>query len=151
MIQELEGVRAGVGSSMQWIRVRGGITIAHVHGLWVAGTKDDTPERIEQSQNINAILNRMRGEKILIGDFNLNPDTKSIKLLEGNMRNLVREYGITTTRSELSKASKGKFADYAFVSAGVKLRKFSVLSAIVSDHLPLCLEIENPGGHSSRR
>lgn len=56
-------------------------------------------------------------DAILIGDLNLDPDTESIKILEKEMRNLVKKYSIQTTRSDLySKKEIMPLADYCFVS-----------------------------------
>lgn len=119
---------------------------ANVHGVAYPGSKRDTPERIKQSQKIVEFLNGERGEKILGGDFNLLPDTESIRMIErAGMRNLVKEYGITTTRTMLSygqypESDRQYFADYAFVSTGVQVKDFTVPQIEVSDHLPLILE-----------
>lgn len=130
--------------NMQWVRfVSKGtdFVVVNVHGLWNGKGKDDTPERIAQSKLIKEFLDRSRGVKILCGDFNLNPETESIELLEKGMRNLVKEYGITSTRTSLY-TKPGKFADYAFVSEDLNVKDFRVLPDEVSDHAPLLLEVE---------
>ena len=116
--------------------------IANVHGLWQGVSKEDTSERINQSNVINGLLSKFGGSRVLCGDFNLNPDTESVKILEKSMRNLVRENKITATRSSLTPERKGRFADYAFVSDKIKVKNFKVLNELVSDHLPLYLEFE---------
>jgi exonuclease III len=117
--------------------------IAQVHGLWQSGGKEDTPERKEQSHMINKILSDFGERRILCGDFNLLPDTESIRILEeGAMRNLIKEYRINTTRSSLASEGKGKFADYMFVSDKIRVEDFKVPKIDVSDHLPLCLDFE---------
>ena len=76
------------------------------------------------------------------GDFNLLPDTQSIKKLENfGLRNLVKEYNITSTRTSFYTKSE-KFADYAFVSSEIAVKDFKVLPDEVSDHSPLYLEFE---------
>ncbi|TSD04467.1 MAG: hypothetical protein Greene071436_144 [Parcubacteria group bacterium Greene0714_36] len=121
-------------------------TLANLHGIAYPGTKLDTPERIAQSQKIVDFLAGEPGEKILGGDFNLMPDSESIRMIErGGMRNLITEYGITTTRNplsygEYSESERQYFADYTFVSPGVQVKSFSVPQVEVSDHLPLVLE-----------
>jgi endonuclease/exonuclease/phosphatase family metal-dependent hydrolase len=80
--------------------------------------------------------------KILMGDFNLLPDTESIKIIEAaGLRNLIKEFGITETRTELYK-KKLRFADYAFVSPEIKVKDFKVLPDVVSDHSPQYLDFE---------
>jgi endonuclease/exonuclease/phosphatase family metal-dependent hydrolase len=112
----------------------------NVHGLWNGKGKDDAPERIIQSNIIRQFIDKVGGEKILCGDFNLNPETESIKILEKDMRNLVKDYAVTSTRTSLYK-KPGKFADYIFTSRGINIKDFKVLPEEVSDHSALVLEI----------
>jgi endonuclease/exonuclease/phosphatase family metal-dependent hydrolase len=117
------------------------LAICNFHGMWIKGTnKKDTPERIEQSHHIRKILDSFSGEKILCGDFNLLPDGESIKILEKNMRNLITDYHITSTRSSLYKTTGVKFADYILISPGIKVKDFKVRPDEVSDHLALELD-----------
>ncbi|MDO8536953.1 MAG: hypothetical protein Q7R94_01760 [bacterium] len=118
--------------------------LCNLHGIVYLGHKKDTPERLRQSQMIKEFLAKEDGAKILCGDFNLLPSTKSISVLEENMRNLIAEFNIERTRSKLSpwwgKEGFQKFADYVFVSQDVRVMNFSVPDVDVSDHLPLVLE-----------
>ncbi|MCL5435040.1 MAG: endonuclease/exonuclease/phosphatase family protein [Patescibacteria group bacterium] len=113
--------------------------IANLHGFWISESKEDTPERFEQSDRIIKFLRSYKHRKILCGDFNLNPDTKSMLILEKNMVNLVKKYKVKSTRSNLH-TRKDKFADYILVSKDIKVLGFKVLQDEVSDHLPLFLE-----------
>lgn len=122
------------------------LTIAHLHGIAHPGTKLDSPARLEQSRNIIDFLNRQTGEKILCGDFNLMPETESIKMIEkGGLRNLIQDFKISDTRGSLSLAKypddPQHFADYCFTSPGLVIKSFSVPDLSVSDHLPMILEI----------
>ncbi len=115
------------------------ITICNFHGIWIPMSKQDSQSRIKQSKKIKQFLDQQGGEKILCGDFNLDLNTKSIKILEGSIRNLIREYQIPTTRNKYFPGDE-KFADYVFVSDGIKVIDFQVPNVKVSDHLPLILE-----------
>lgn len=119
-------------------------TIANLHGLWNGGSKTDAPERIVQSQNVRSFLQGIAGPKILCGDFNLLPDTQSLRMMEEGMVNLVRSSAITSTRTPLYRhfhdPAASKFADYMLVSPDVTVHKFAVLPYIASDHSPLFLE-----------
>lgn len=104
--------------------------------------KSDSEKRIRQSNMIVNFMNLFDCPKILMGDFNLLPDTESIKIIEAaGLRNLIKEFGITETRTELYK-KKLRFADYAFVSPEIKVKDFKVLPDVVSDHSPLYLDFE---------
>ena len=76
-------------------------TIFNFHGLWNGNGKTDTEDRLGQSKKIMEFVNSTKGEKIICGDFNLRPDTESIKILENGMINLIKEYGINSTRTSL--------------------------------------------------
>jgi endonuclease/exonuclease/phosphatase family metal-dependent hydrolase len=131
-----------MGRNMQYIEVEENgksVTIANVHGLWNGVGKTDTEDRLEQSKNIKSFLGSIDGDKILCGDFNLLPDTHSLALLEDGYRNLVKEKGITSTRSHFYSKPE-KFADYILVTPDVEVKEFKVLEDVVSDHLPLLLE-----------
>ncbi len=124
---------------LQWMHGDKPYTIINFHGLWHPTIKKiDYDERIEQSRKLRAFLDSLPGEKILCGDFNLNPDTESFMMLKNGMRDLIEEYGITSTRSELY-PKPIKFADYTLVTPGVKVLDFSVPSVTASDHLPMIL------------
>lgn len=128
-------------------------TLANMHGTAYPGSKLDTPERLEQSKRIVDFLAEEKGDppadeagKILGGDFNLLPETESIKMIEKTgMRSLIKEYRIKTTRSVLNYArypenERQYFSDYAFVSSDVQVTNFGVPQLNISDHLPLILE-----------
>jgi hypothetical protein len=112
-------------------------TICNLHGVWIRGFgKGDNAERIFQSNKIKSFLDLIDGKKIICGDFNLLPDTTSIKILEENLVNLINIYDIKTTRSSYYDR-EDKFADYVFVSSDIEVLNFGVLKEEVSDHLPL--------------
>ena len=116
------------------------VIIGNFHGIWFPGPKTDSPSRIDQSKKIAKFFEKQTGGKILCGDFNLSIKTESLKILEKDMRNLIKEYKIPTTRSELYDRADDKFADYTFVSKDIEISNFQVPSIEVSDHLPMVLE-----------
>lgn len=123
----------------------GPITVINFHGLWtetgLGKGKNDSPERLEQSDKILKFMERIRNPFVLCGDFNLLPDTKSIQKFEdAGLRNLIKEFGVTSTRTSFYTKPQ-KFADYAFISDGINLKNFRVLPDEVSDHAPLLIEI----------
>jgi len=121
------------------------LLVANVHGKWYPGDKKDTQERIEQSEKILNAIKRYPVPKIICGDFNLLPDTKSIGFLERDYKNLIKDFGIKSTRNKVSWELNNNvqyFADYTFVSPEIKVKKFEVPYNEVSDHLPMVLEFE---------
>ena len=119
------------------------LTVINFHGLWNGEGKGDSDDRILQSQNILSFLKEQTGEVILCGDFNLTPDTESLRIIgSSGLRNLISEYGITSTRTSLY-AKPVRHASYVFVSDGIQVADFKVLPEEVSDHAALLLEINN--------
>ncbi|MFA5841135.1 MAG: endonuclease/exonuclease/phosphatase family protein [Candidatus Paceibacterota bacterium] len=127
---------------IQVITLKNKLSILNFHGIY-GGYKKDTKERELQTKRIQEILIKLDEPKILIGDFNLNPDTNAVAELEKLMRNLIKENNINATRSDLYEEKEiMPFADYAFVSKDINIKDFRVLQDEVSDHLPLFLEIK---------
>lgn len=125
--------------NVQYVTVTYGgrpFSVLNFHGLWNGQGKSDTPDRLEQSKRIVDFTKKLSGPFVLCGDFNLLPETESLRMLENaGMRNLVREYGITSTRSPLYTKPE-KYADYMLAS-GVDVVSFEVLPDVVSDHMAL--------------
>ncbi len=128
------------------------LTIVQLHGNSQPADKLDSAKRLEQSQKVVDFLATREGEKIVMGDFNLLPETESIKMFAAaGYRNLIINYDVKTTRGsnmrrlnpeyEFGKYGFQEFADYAFVSPGVEVKSFQVPDLPVSDHLPLILEV----------
>jgi endonuclease/exonuclease/phosphatase family metal-dependent hydrolase len=64
--------------------------------------------------------------------------------MERGMTNLVKTYGIKSTRTSLyreyGKPGASNFADYVIVSPDIKVESFEVLPDLASDHAALRLE-----------
>jgi endonuclease/exonuclease/phosphatase family metal-dependent hydrolase len=130
---------------MQWVHIKNGtkdVIIMNVHGHWDASGKSDTSNRLEQSKIINKFIETTGSTpKIMVGDFNLLPETESIKMLEKNFTNLITKYNIPTTRTELY-TGDDKHTDYVFVSEEILVEKFEILPDVVSDHTPISLSFD---------
>lgn len=123
------------------------LAVANFHGMPFPGSKLDTADRLLQSETILNVYKQKTGEFMVLGDFNLLPETKSIGMLEENgLRSMISEFGIETTRSELNgwrgKEDEQKFADYVFVTKGIHVKNFEVPDINISDHLPMIMEFE---------
>lgn len=126
-------------------------SIFNVQGMAYPGHKLDTELRLKQSKQILKFASQLAKPHIIMGDFNLLPNTKSVSMFEEvGYKNLIKYFKITTTRNDLADHTKndkqyfGKqhFADYCFVSPEVKVLNFEVPNVEVSDHLPLILDFE---------
>lgn len=118
------------------------LNIFNLHGLWNGMGKSDSEYRLEQSRRIVAYTDQFTGSKILCGDFNLLPNTKSIKIIEeSGMKNLITDNGIISTRTSYYKKDI-RFADYVFTNDKVEVFSFEVVEDEISDHSALKLAFE---------
>ncbi|MDP2673231.1 MAG: hypothetical protein Q8O84_05450 [Nanoarchaeota archaeon] len=132
------------------------LSIINIHSEALPGHKLDTKKRIEFVEEVLKFT-KNNNNTIIGGDFNLMPRTKCIKIFEeNNLINLIKKSNIKKTRNRhaweqaknLSKElghkfyGNQRFADYCFVSKGIKVKSFEVPNIEISDHLPLILEFE---------
>jgi endonuclease/exonuclease/phosphatase family metal-dependent hydrolase len=136
----------GLGLYLEISTEKGNLHLFNVHGAMRPIDKLDSPGRLKQSQGLLECFKSKDGFKIIGGDFNMLPDTQSMRMFaENGYRDMIREFGVKTTRNELAWAkypdNPQYHADYVFLGPDVKLEHFSVVENEVSDHLPLVLEI----------
>ncbi|TAL58487.1 MAG: endonuclease/exonuclease/phosphatase family protein [Legionella sp.] len=140
--QHFPGIGLNHNRNLQWVECEVNkqiYSILNVHGLWNGKGKGDTPERIAQSQRIRHFMDTIATPKILCGDFNLRPETESMKILEAGMINLITLNDIHSTRTHYYTKPE-KYADYILTSPEIQVKQFAVLSEEVSDHCPLLLD-----------
>lgn len=118
------------------------LQVLNVHGTYTKDKKDNE-RTIKQCQHI---LNSAKKHlpTIIVGDFNLLPNTKSIELLDKEYFNLIKLYYIKTTRPDFQDEhdTGNNVVDYIFVNNKIKVRDFKVINTSISDHLPLVLDFE---------
>lgn len=140
--QHYPGIGLNHDRNLQWMECKINqklYSILNVHGLWNGKGKNDTPERINQSQRIRQFMDTINTPKILCGDFNLRPDTESIKILEQGMINLITTHNIRSTRTHFY-TKEEKYADYILTSPEIIINNFKVMDDEVSDHAALFLD-----------
>lgn len=132
---------------IQFITPRGKrFSVFNLHGYYAGygNGKGDTEKRLNQAMQIAAILRKTEEPWILCGDFNMTPDSKSLRVIADSCEcaHLIEQYGIPTTRTTLypkEKWEKNPHADYVF-TRGVEIDSFRVDSeCLASDHAPLFL------------
>ena len=118
------------------------IQIINVHGIWNKNKIGDE-RTIKQSE---FILSKIRNDipVIIVGDFNLLPNTESIKILDNKLINLIAKYNIESTRPKFDDGldTGNMVCDYVFVSDKVVVNDLKVIESNISDHLPLLLDFE---------
>ncbi|KZK76554.1 Endonuclease/Exonuclease/phosphatase family protein [Pseudovibrio sp. Ad46] len=122
------------------------VSITHMHGLRDLNGKKDTLERFEQAKrllNISQAVSEPGDLRVVCGDFNVEPGSETIRLLEDDgFVELVNHYEIETTRNSHYK-KPGKFADYMLIDRVDEIMDFQVLQKPeVSDHCPLVLTLK---------
>lgn len=115
------------------------LVIHNFHGI-PGSHKKDTKERNLQTKRLLEMTNNDNSQ-IMVGDFNLDLNTEAISMLGDRMENLIKVFGVKSTRnSNYNNFKTLPFADYAFSSKDIRVNSFQVLSDEVSDHLALFLD-----------
>jgi endonuclease/exonuclease/phosphatase family metal-dependent hydrolase len=114
--------------------------ILNHHGHHIDAHKLGDEETIRQTSMIIDYIKQLEGAVILCGDFNLAPESESIKQFDSVLRNLSVEYSLKTTRSLLT--YKNEVCDYIFVSQNIDVKDFTMDVTIISDHNALILDFE---------
>lgn len=129
------------------------LTVCNIHG-WYGGKgfgKGDSPERIKQSQAIIDFVQSLGNtDRVLVsGDFNIRPDTESMKIIEQGINpdgNIIRKFGIPTTRTTLYDAAKRAnepHAGYVLLGDGLVATTCVVNDEMeVSDHAPIWIDFK---------
>lgn len=118
------------------------LRILNYHGIWTK-EKIGNKETLKACQKINQLAKEVDYPVIITGDFNLFPDTKSMKIFK-DFTSLVDTHNIKTTRPKSNELShlRRNVIDYILISKGIKINSFEVLDSDISDHLPLVLNFE---------
>ena len=138
------GKEANAVQCLEIVTKTGNFWVMNFHGQSRPGDKLDTPKRLKQSKILAGLIKKLKGPKILCGDFNLMPNTESVRIVERTgLENLITIYKIKNTRNSVSWKRYGNrqhFADFTFVSPGLKVKSFKVPYNLASDHLPMVVE-----------
>lgn len=119
------------------------ICLINVHGIWNRDKLGD--ERcIHQMHSILEEVKRIDLPTIIVGDFNLLPESEAISIMNKYFKNLITEFHITSTRPKFDDGlDQGEYVcDYIFVSDDISVVNFQVIDTDISDHLPLLLDFE---------
>jgi endonuclease/exonuclease/phosphatase family metal-dependent hydrolase len=114
------------------------------HGCFIMGTKTGNKITESHSRKILKYMNSLdQGEQIILsGDFNLTPNSDSLRIIGREYTDLILRNRIRTTRNELSIPKEP--VDNIFVNRQVKVKSLKVPKVYVSDHLPLIMTFAWP-------
>ncbi|HEX3095525.1 MAG TPA: endonuclease/exonuclease/phosphatase family protein [Patescibacteria group bacterium] len=110
------------------------IQVGNVHGLY-SEDKLDSEQTIAQTKFFIEKLKLKNLPSILVGDFNLLPETESMKVVDEVYQNLNAKFNVASTRS------KGQVIDYIFTSPEFTAINLQVDQVDISDHYPVIAEI----------
>lgn len=116
------------------------IHIINHHGYHVPEHKKGNDFTLKACQQIADYAAKLEGAIIITGDFNLETTSESLEILNKQFRNLTTEYGLETTRTDLT--HKKEACDYIFVNDVVTVNDFYASSVVASDHQGLILDFE---------
>lgn len=119
------------------------LRLLNYHGIW-SKDKMGTNKTLDACKAVKRLALEVEFPSIIVGDFNLFPNTPSISLFKPELISLVDQYDIRSTRpasNELNDKPRN-VVDYIFVTKEIKVNNFEVLNSDVSDHLPLVLDFE---------
>lgn len=116
------------------------IHVINHHGYHVPGHKNGNDFTMKACQQIADYAKQLDGPVIITGDFNLLPDSESIEILNKDFRNLTKEYGLRTTRTDLT--HKSEPCDFIFVNDKIMVNDFYASEVVASDHQGLVIDFE---------
>lgn len=119
------------------------LQILNIHGIWNENKVGDE-RTIKECQYLLSLTENTSIPTIIVGDFNLNPQSASIKILNNKFTNLIEKYNIKSTRPTVRDGLDvgNSVDDYIFVNDKIKVNDFRVEVIDVSDHYPLILDFE---------
>ncbi|GIU69513.1 MAG: hypothetical protein KatS3mg002_0749 [Candidatus Woesearchaeota archaeon] len=91
--------------------------------------------RVKQIEEINNIISKIKGSKILLGDFNISSDDELLPLQNENFKRIsfIKTYPSWNPK---------KCFDNIFLSSNIKKYSISKADILVSDHLGLILDFD---------
>lgn len=114
------------------------LNVFNIHGIWGIDGRDND-KRLNMSK---IIANEIRDKSnvILAGDFNVEPNTRTIQSIEKYLKNVFKDQLSTTFNIKRKKVVGGyvtSVVDMILVSKNVKVLEHHCPKVDVSDHLPL--------------
>jgi len=119
------------------------LQILNIHGIWTEDKKGDE-RTLRECEFVVDKAKQKNIPTIITGDFNLLPETESIKLINNEYLNLIDKFGIKSTRPDFDDGLETgrNVVDYIFVSNDIQVNNFKIVETNITDHLPLLLDFE---------
>lgn len=119
------------------------LQILIIHWIWTRNKLGDE-RTIAQCKYIVEIARQNDIATIIVGDFNLLPESDSIKIINKEFINLLKINNIKSTRPDFNDNVDiwNNVVDYVFVNDKIKINNFTVIETNISDHFPLILDFD---------
>lgn len=116
--------------------------VFNLHGVW-GFDGDDNPDRLEMSRKIVKEISG-KSPAVLMGDFNVQPNTQTIDQIEEHMVNVFKDELSTSfnMRHKTNPSYGTAVVDMIFATSELKIISKSCPEDDVSDHKPLVVEVE---------
>lgn len=108
----------------------------------------ETPEKIIEENNFIKIVNGLKNNFVVTGDFNADKNSHIVKEMNKKFQNAGPDYKQntwSTKKFHYRNFFEDKLnwrLDYVFTSPGIKVLKSNIIKTEFSDHLPILVEIE---------
>jgi endonuclease/exonuclease/phosphatase family metal-dependent hydrolase len=121
------------------------LRVINYHGIWTK-EKLGNEETLKACRKILELAKKISCPTIIAGDFNLFPNTASMRIFYKDFVSLVDKHNISTTRPKSNELShlERNVVDYILVSKDIEINSFEVMDSDISDHLPLILDFNLP-------
>lgn len=116
----------------------GALHVLTTHGYHISEHKRGDEHTLAACRQMAEYIDALDGPAVLTGDFNLVPDSESMRVFDPQLKNLTRDYKLTTTRNHLT--TKTEPCDYILLRDITEI-SFVALDDIVSDHMALMAEL----------
>lgn len=116
---------------------RGLVHVLTTHGYHVGMHKLGNDETLKACRQMATYIQELDGPVLLTGDFNLTSESESMRVFDGQLKNLTSAYGVQTTRNHLT--AKTEACDF-ILTRDIEEKSFIVLDDVVSDHKALVAE-----------
>lgn len=116
--------------------------LVNVHGPWEI-SEVDNPRRLAMRDRILELIQDQK-QVLVAGDFNVVPNTQTIKAIEEKLTNVFKDELASTFNMQHKKLPgyATSVVDMVFVSSNIEVLSKYCPQVNVSDHLPLVVELE---------
>lgn len=124
--------------NIQIAQLENGLTIINHHGFWRPQPMGDE-DSVKAFEKVAEVVRKLETPVVMCGDFNIIHESPAMRPLDF-LRDLTYENQVKTTLSGL-KFNGDVPCDHILVSHDVEVDDFKVYPDLVSDHLPLSVDI----------